>query len=106
MKMHNSSDWWLGAADLAAAGIMEGTTRIGRVHLAIADESFNILARIPLTRPVSEPVRTIHHGICRVCYGSVATAARVLQRAAESRRAPAQMKLITQKSPTEPSTRV
>lgn len=76
-----SFKWWLGAADIVAVGIAEGAGRIGRAHIAIADESFNLLARFPVTRPVSEPVRALHHGIAGLCYGSVRLAARAAQRA-------------------------
>lgn len=79
MKPANDLDWWLGAADLVAVGLTEGAYHIGRIHLAIADHSFNVLARVPVTRPVSEPVRTIHHGISRCCYGTVAQSGRLCQ---------------------------
>ncbi|MEX0603240.1 MAG: hypothetical protein WD623_00125 [Marinobacter sp.] len=67
-----SIQWWLGVLDVSATGVAEGALRLERVHHAIADESFNILARIPVTRPISEPVRVIHHGISRLSYRSVA----------------------------------
>lgn len=72
-------DWLLGIADLLAAAAEGGSLRIERAHLAIADESFDILARIPVTRPVSEPIRDIHHGIARLSYCSVALAANRLR---------------------------
>lgn len=70
--------WWSGAAEILAVGLAEGSVRIERAHLAIADESFRILARIPVTRPVSVPVRMLHHGISRLSYRSVALASRAL----------------------------
>ncbi len=97
--------WWSGVTEILATGMAEGSVRIERAHLAIADESFNLLARIPLTRPVSEPVRLLHHGISRLSYRSVALAGRGLGHLATSLR-PSQMKLITQNSPTLPITRV
>lgn len=72
-------DWLLGMADLMAAATEGGAQRIERAHLAIADESFNVLARIPVTRSVSESVRAVHHGITRISYRSVALAARQLR---------------------------
>lgn len=68
-------DWLLGLADLMAAATEGGARRIERAHLAIADESFNVLASLAITRPVSEPIRVIHHGIARLSYRSVALAA-------------------------------
>lgn len=67
-----SIQWWLGFLDVSATAVAEGALRLERVHHAIADESFNILARIPVTRPVSEPVRVIHHGISSLSYRTVA----------------------------------
>lgn len=72
-------DWLLGIADLMAAATEGAAGRIERAHLAIADESFNVLAGIPLTRPVSEPIRAIHHGIARISYRSVALTANRLR---------------------------
>ena len=76
-----SLKWWLGAADIVAVGVAEGASRIGRAHIAIADESFDLLSRFEVTRPVSESVRVVHHGISRLCYGSIGLAARAAQRA-------------------------
>lgn len=78
MNDQRNAAWWLGASHLLANGLAHGAQKAQRVHLAIADESFGVLARIPVTRPVSEPVRMLHHGIARLCYGSVAVAARTL----------------------------
>ncbi|WP_207308783.1 hypothetical protein [Marinobacter caseinilyticus] len=83
-KKATSKQWWLGIADLSAAGVIAGAGMIQRVHLSIADESFNLLARIPVTRPVSEPVRAIHHGLSRLSYGAVAMAAAAAQSLARS----------------------
>ncbi|MDC0662930.1 hypothetical protein [Marinobacter sp. SS21] len=68
-------DWWRGVAELLAHGLAHGARKAQRAHISIADETFNILARIPLTRPVSEPVRSVHHGIAGLSYGVVATLA-------------------------------
>ncbi|MDX1757360.1 MAG: hypothetical protein R3175_14985 [Marinobacter sp.] len=70
--------WWLGVTDLMANGLAHGAEKVQRAHLSIADESFNVLARIPVTRPVSEPVRAMHHGISRLSYGSVSRVAGAL----------------------------
>ncbi|MDX1456559.1 MAG: hypothetical protein R3276_03165 [Marinobacter sp.] len=75
---HAQVDWWLGVTDVLANGLAHGAEKAQRVHLSIADETFNILARIPVTRPVSEPVRKMHHGISRLSYGSVSRLAAVL----------------------------
>lgn len=73
-------DWWLGLTDVLAHGVGHGAEKLERIHLSIADESFNVLRQIPVTRPWSETVRVVHHGISRVAYGSVARAARGLGR--------------------------
>lgn len=78
---HNLA-WWSGVTEILATGMAEGSVRLERVHLGIADESFNLLARVPITRPVSEPVRLLHHGISRLSYRSVAMAGRGLGRLA------------------------
>lgn len=67
--------WWVGVADMAASGINHGSLKLERVHLSIADETFNILRQVPVTRPWSESVRYIHHGISRLSYRSVSLAA-------------------------------
>lgn len=67
--------WWIGVADVAASGLNHGALKLERVHLSIADESFNILDRVPVTRPWSENIREIHHGISRLSYRSVSLAA-------------------------------
>lgn len=71
-------DWWLGVADLVTTGLSHGAQTVERVHISIADETFNVLERIPVTRPVSEPVRFMHHGISRLSYRSVAGCGRLL----------------------------
>ncbi|WP_092020180.1 hypothetical protein [Marinobacter zhejiangensis] len=84
-KTQTAQDWWLGVGHLVTHGVAEGAIKVQRVHLSIADETFNVLARIPVTRPVSEPVRALHHGISRLCYGTAAqlagAAAKVTQQA-------------------------
>ena len=75
-QTQTSQDWWLGLADLLTVSVAEGARGIERFHLSIADETFNVLARIPITQPVSEPVRVIHHRISRLCYRSVSEMAR------------------------------
>jgi len=67
-------------ADIVTVGLEHGVLTIERVHLSIADESFDVLARIPVTQPVSEPVREVHHRISSFCYRSVSGAARTLNR--------------------------
>ncbi|MEQ5835894.1 hypothetical protein [Marinobacter sp. NFXS9] len=70
--------WWRGVADLASASAEVTARRLEGVHRSIADETFDVLARIPVTRPFSEPVRRIHHGIAALSYRSVALGARGL----------------------------
>lgn len=68
-------EWWLSLADLASAGTAVTATRLEKVHLSIADETFNVLARVPVTRPVSQRVRQIHHGISALSYRTVSASA-------------------------------
>lgn len=68
-------EWWLGLADVLTHGVAQGAVKLERVHLSIADETFNVLARVPVTRPWSEAVRTTHHSVSRLSYRSVAAAA-------------------------------
>lgn len=74
MKKHDSN-WWIGVADIAASGINHGALKLERIHLSIADETFSLLRQVPVTRPWSESIRTIHHGISRLSYRSVSLAA-------------------------------
>lgn len=74
-KQQADRDWWLGVGHLVSHGLAEGAHKARRVHLAIADETFDVLARIPVTRPFSEPVRTLHHGISGFCYSTFALVA-------------------------------
>lgn len=73
------SNWWIGVADLTASGINHGALKLERVHLSIADETFNVLKQVPVTRPWSESIRTIHHGIVRLSYRSVSLVAASLE---------------------------
>ena len=70
--------WWLGVADLGTTALHEGSKGIQRVHLSIADETFNVLEQIPVTRPFSEPVRSVHHGVSRLVYGAVSVSSRMV----------------------------
>ncbi len=77
MKTGNEQghDWWLGVADILTHGIAQGACKLERVHLSIADETFNVLHRIPVTRPWSQAVRFTHHNISKLSYRSVAVVA-------------------------------
>lgn len=74
-QSNQQRNWWLGVLDMAAEGAGHGALKLERVHLAIADESFGILERIPVTRPWARVVRTSHHGLTRLCYGAVRVSA-------------------------------
>ena len=78
MSEHNRN-WWAGVADITASGLNHGALKVERIHLSIADETFNILQRVPIARPWSEAVRSIHHGISRLSYRSVSLAAASLE---------------------------
>ncbi|MCG2580906.1 MAG: hypothetical protein KA296_08510 [Marinobacter sp.] len=77
MKTGNEQghEWWLGVADILTHGIAQGAGKLERVHLSIADETFNVLHRIPVTRPWSQAVRFTHHNISKLSYRSVAAVA-------------------------------
>lgn len=68
-------EWWLGFADIVTHGVAQGVLKLERVHLSIADETFHVLDRIPVTRPWSEAVRFTHHTVSRLSYRSVAAVA-------------------------------
>lgn len=69
--MNEQKDWWLGMADLLASGSGHGVEKIKRVHLAIADESFQALDAFAVTRPWARVVKQSHDGISGLCYGAV-----------------------------------
>ncbi len=77
MKTRNEQrhEWWLGLADVVIHGVAQGVHKLERVHLSIADETFNMLDRVPVTRPWSETVRFTHHTVSRLSYRSVAAVA-------------------------------
>ena len=50
MSEHNRN-WWAGVADITASGLNHGALKVERIHLSIADETFNILQRVPIARP-------------------------------------------------------
>lgn len=75
----HTRNWWAGVADVAASGLNHGALKVERIHLSIADETFNILQRVPITRPWSETVRVVHHGISRFSYRSVSLVAAGLE---------------------------
>lgn len=68
-------EWWLGLANVVIHGVAQGVHKLERVHLSIADETFNVLDRVPVTRPWSEAVRLTHHTVSRFSYRSVAAVA-------------------------------
>ena len=78
-------NWWLGVVDIATFGLEHGALTVERVHLSIADESFDVLAKIPVTQPVSEPVRVVHHRVSIFCYRSVSIAAGTVNRRLRNR---------------------
>ncbi|MGF2686655.1 hypothetical protein ACQUWM_09165 [Marinobacter sp. DUT-3] len=68
-------EWWLGLADIVTHGVAQGVHKLERVHLSIADETFNVLDRVPVTRPWSQAIRFTHHNLSRLSYRSVAAVA-------------------------------
>jgi hypothetical protein len=78
MSGHNRN-WWAGVADMTASGLNHGALKVERIHLSIADETFNILQKVPIVRPWSEAVRSIHHGISRLSYRGVSLMAASLE---------------------------
>lgn len=81
-------DWWAGVADIVASGLTHGAVRLERVHLSIADETFDVLQQVPITRPWSENIRHAHHGISRLSYRSVSLVASSLGHLARQVTAP------------------
>ncbi|MEM7054141.1 MAG: hypothetical protein AAF446_06285 [Pseudomonadota bacterium] len=68
------AEWWLGMADAATIGAAHTAAIVERVHIAIADETFQVLSAVPVVRNVSQRVRSAHHGISRFCYRGVGLA--------------------------------
>lgn len=85
-QTQDNRQWWLGFFDFACEGTAVVATRLEQVHLSIADETFDVLARVPVTNTISEPVRDLHHGISRLSYRTVASAARFLNRVGQHAR--------------------
>lgn len=87
----NHVHWWLGVADILGHGLQHGAVKLKRVHLAIADESFQVLEAIPVTRQASRMVRSCHDGVSHLTYASVEFAGRTVAQlaAAASSRASA-----------------
>ncbi len=50
-------EWWLGLADIVTHGVAQGVYKLERVHLSIADETFNVLDPRHATL---EPGNTVH----------------------------------------------
>ncbi|MBJ6136533.1 hypothetical protein [Marinobacter litoralis] len=73
---NNNLQWWLGLADVLGHGVQHGAAQLKRVHLSVADEAFQVLDTIPVTRPASRIVRAFHHGISTLSYDSVSLAGR------------------------------
>lgn len=74
----NNLQWWLGLADVLGHGVQHGAEQLKRVHLSVADETFQVLDAIPVTRPASRLVRACHHGISTLSYASVSLAGRAV----------------------------
>lgn len=76
--MNDNLQWWRGLADVLGHGVQHGAEQLKRVHLSVADETFQVLNTIPVTRPVSRIVRACHHGISTLSYASVSLAGRAV----------------------------
>ncbi|MDP4547683.1 MAG: hypothetical protein ABJM19_00685 [Marinobacter sp.] len=76
--MNDNLQWWRGLADVLGHGLQHGATKLRRVHLSVADETFRALDVIPVVRPVNRTVRACHHGISKLSYSSVSCAGRVV----------------------------
>lgn len=80
--------WWLGVAEMLGQGLDQGTRRVERAHLAIAEESFRILREVPLIKPVSEHVKRTHDLIAGGAYASVGGLGKLLTAASRTLRQP------------------
>lgn len=67
-----------GTLMLAAEAFDHLTVRVHEFHRAISDMPFRTLARVPVARLGSEPVRVIHDGVTDQVYGAVRGVARAL----------------------------
>ena len=71
---NEQADWWLGLTDVVTMGAVYTTAVAERMHIAIADETFQVLNAVPVVRMVSRPAQRVHHGIARFCYSGVGLA--------------------------------
>jgi len=62
----------------AQLGVDLGTSTVRAVHMGIAAIPFGILEAIPVTRPTSRLVRTVHDQISGVVYDSISGGNRLL----------------------------
>ena len=76
--INSNLKWWRGLADVLGHGLQHGATKLKRVHLSVADETFRALDAIPVVRPVNRTVRACHHGISKLSYSSVSCAGRLV----------------------------
>jgi pimeloyl-ACP methyl ester carboxylesterase len=60
-----------GVSDAAKVAVQETSTRVREMHQAIADQSFDILARIPLVAGPAALVRTAHDAIAGGVYAAI-----------------------------------
>lgn len=80
--------WWLGVTEMLGQGLYQGTKRVERAHLAIAEESFRILREVPLIKPVSESVKRTHDLVAVGTYAGVGGLGKLLSAASRTLRQP------------------
>ena len=71
---HEQAKWWVGLTDIVTMGAVHTAAVAERMHIAIADETFQVLNAVPVVRMVSQPAQRMHHGIARFCYSGVGLA--------------------------------
>lgn len=71
MPATESSRQLQGAIALLKTGIDAGSRRVEDMHLAIADQPFRVLERVPVVADVSGIVRQFHDGITRGVHQAV-----------------------------------
>jgi pimeloyl-ACP methyl ester carboxylesterase len=68
--------------ELGAEGFKHSVNAIKTTHIAIADEPFGVLSKIPVVSPFAKGVELMHHGISKGTYEAVGLGSHLIKAAA------------------------
>ena len=74
---------WKGLAALVAEGVIEGTSAVEKVHLAVSSRPFDILEEIPIVSTPSSVVRVAHDLSTKATYASIRGVTRLVASAVD-----------------------